>query len=132
MGITKDETVDRTESGTYNEIKDKGIDEMATTRKKANGKTQHGGKREGAGRKPDLDSGALDKSICLRCNQAQKDALNEFIENAPFNKEREAKGLKKIDLATWLRELGLKHSGNEKLGLAAKLRAEAEAASSFV
>lgn len=88
-----------------------------------------GGARAGAGRKPTTGE-AMDKGIYIRCSETQKDALQGFIDGV--NEERKAKGLPEVDLSTWIRELALKHSGNEHLGLAARARAQAEAASSIV
>lgn len=90
---------------------------------------QRGGARAGAGRKPTTGV-AMDKGIYIRCSDEQKEALQTFIDK--MNEERKAKGLPEVDLSTWIRELSLKHSGNEHLGLAARARAQAEAASSIV
>ncbi len=92
-------------------------------------KNDHGGKRAGAGRKPSMMT-SMKKAIAIKVNDEQKDGLESFI--AEKNKEREAKGKAKVDLSTWLRELGLKHAGLEHLGAAAQARAKAEDASSIL
>lgn len=88
-----------------------------------------GGARAGAGRKPTTDT-AMDTGIYLRCSDTQKLALQGYIDD--LNKKRKAEGKANVDLSTWIRELALKHSGNDHLGLAARARAQAEAASDIV
>lgn len=90
---------------------------------------KRGGRREGAGRKPTAGV-AMDTGIYLRCSGEQKEALQGFIDG--LNADRAGKGLPEVDLSTWIRELALKHSGNEHLGMAARARAQAEAAASIV
>lgn len=65
--------------------------------------------------------------VYVRLEEDQHRALEAYCED--LSEERLAKGLKKMPVSTWLRELALKHSGNEALGAAARLRAEAAAAS---
>jgi len=72
----------------------------------------------------------MKQGIYLRCSEAQKAALVAYVEE--LSAKRLEDGLPKVDLSTWIRELALKHSGNESLGAhAAALRA-AEAAASIV
>lgn len=92
-------------------------------------KSSHGGRREGAGRKPTGRS-AMSAGIYIRCSPEQKEALGAFVRE--LSEAREAEGLPKVDLSTWLRELALKHSGNEDLGLAAQARKAARALESIV
>lgn len=89
----------------------------------------HGGYRPGAGRKPSTGT-TMAAGIYLRCSEEQKAALAAYVEQ--LSADREARGLPKVDLSTWIRELALKHSGNEHLGLAAKARATADAAASIL
>lgn len=72
----------------------------------------------------------MDQGIYLRCSDAQKTALTEYVDE--LSAARVADGKPKVDLSTWIRELALKHSGNEHLGAAAQARAAAEAAESIV
>lgn len=98
------------------------------SRVKAEAKAR-GGARPGSGRKP--TSGVTMKTgIYLRCSGEQKTALHAYIDH--LNEERAAAGLPPVDLSTWIRELALKHSGNEDLGMAARARARAEEAASIV
>ncbi len=90
---------------------------------------KRGGSRKGAGRKP-VGGESMDRGIYIRCSKVQKDAIQFYIDS--MNATREVKGLPEVDLSTWIRELALKHSGNEKLGLAARALAQAEAAASIV
>lgn len=99
---------------------------MAKTRRK---KGTHGGVRPGAGRPKKVDGG-MKQGIYLRCSAEQKAALVAYVES--LSADRVAKGLPKVDLSTWIRELALKHSGNEDLGAAAAARRAAEAAASIV
>ncbi len=92
-------------------------------------KKQHGGRRPGAGRKP-AGAKAMSAGIYIRCSEEQKAALAEFVEN--MNAVRASQDLYKVDLSTWIRELALKHSGREDLGLAAQARRKAAAAASIV
>ena len=62
----------------------------------------------------------------VRLSEEQFTALEEYI--GELNVKRAAAGLRNMRLSTWLRELGLKHSGNEHLGAAAQALKEAEAA----
>lgn len=80
-------------------------------------KKANGGRRPGAGRKA-LGDKPMSAGIYIRCTAEQKEALADFV--AELSVARQANGQSKVDLSTWLRELGLKHSGNEDLGLAAK------------
>lgn len=106
---------------------------MPKTRKKrgaSNGAPAgHGGKRPGAGRKP-RSGRTMKAGIYLRCSHEQKEALEEHVRQ--LSEQRQAKGLPKVDLSTWIRELALKHSGNDHLGLAAAAHRKAEAAASIV
>lgn len=92
-------------------------------------KKSHGGRRDGAGRKPILGT-AMSTGIYIRCSPEQKEALSVFVK--ALSAERVAQGLPNVELSTWLRELGLKFSGNEELGLAAQARKAAEEAASIV
>ena len=96
---------------------------------KAKKKVAKGGTRVGAGRKP-IGADTMKAGIYVRCSQEQKDAMEAFV--AGMSEDRERRGLPRVDISTWLRELGLKHSGNEHLGAAARARAKAEAAESIV
>ncbi len=87
-----------------------------------------GGKRAGAGRPPQASS--LSAGLFIRTSEDQKAALLLFISG--FNEKRAAKGLPRVELSTWVRELALKHSGNENLGAAAKAVKDAEAAAGIV
>jgi hypothetical protein len=83
-----------------------------------------------AGRPSAFDE-KMDVAICLRCSGEQKDAMEQFV--TELNAKRKAQGIPgKIKLATWIRELALKHSGNEELGQAARIREKAIAAASIV
>jgi uncharacterized protein YkwD len=73
---------------------------------------------------------AMRTSIFIRCTEDQKAALKEYIDE--INEDRAEKGLPRVDLSTWIRELALKHSGNEDLGMAAAALAAAKAAASIV
>lgn len=92
-------------------------------------KKKHGGRRVGAGRKPS-GAKAMSAGIYIRCSEEQKAALAAFVDD--MNADRAARDLGKVDLSTWIRELALKHSGREDLGLAAQARRKAEAADSIV
>lgn len=72
----------------------------------------------------------MNTGIYIRCSTEQKEALGAFVRE--LSKAREAQDLPKVDLSTWLRELGLKHSGNEEFGLAAQARKAAEDLGSIV
>lgn len=102
---------------------------MAKTRRKKTAKGTHGGQRPGAGR-PKKVTGGMKQGIYLRVSEEQKAALVAYVEE--MSAERQAQGLPKVDLSTWIRELALKHSGNEHLGAAAAARKAAEAAASIV
>lgn len=92
-------------------------------------KKQHGGVRQGAGRPKKVDGG-MKVGIYLRCSRDQKDALVRYVDI--LSASRIAQGLPKVELSTWIRELALKHSGNEALGAAAAARRAADAASTIV
>lgn len=93
-------------------------------------KATHGGKRDGAGRKPIQGNSTMNAGIFVRCHDEQKDAIEGYVEK--LSGKREAKGLSKVAVSTWLRELALKESGNEHLGMAAQSRKAAEDADSIV
>lgn len=99
------------------------------TKKKNQPKGTHGGARPGAGR-PKKTEGGMKQGIYLRCSVEQKEVLTAYV--AELSANRIAKGLPKVDLSTWIRELALKHSGNEHLGAAAAALKAAEAAASIV
>ncbi len=80
-------------------------------------KGTHGGARAGAGR-PKKVAGGMKIGIYIRCSADQKAALVEHV--AGLSAERTARGLPKLELSTWMREIALKHSGNEDLGAAAQ------------
>ena len=105
------------------------VDEEAAEPQAAAPKNGHGGYRAGAGRKPTLGK-TMDAGIYISCSADQKEALAAHVE--ALSAKREAAGLPKVDLSTWVRELALKHSGNEHLGLAAQAKARAAAAESLV
>ncbi|HHH30976.1 MAG TPA: hypothetical protein ENK57_21890, partial [Polyangiaceae bacterium] len=85
-----------------------------TTAKKSSNGTVRGGARKGAGRKPLLGA-KMEAGVYVRCSEEQKSAFESFITD--LNEKRKAKGYPgKVSLSTWLRELALKHSGNEELG----------------
>lgn len=92
-------------------------------------KASHGGRRKGAGRKP-TGASAMSAGIYIRCSSEQKEALGAFVKE--LSEDREAKGLPGVNLSTWLRELALKHSGNEDLMIAAQARRVAEDFDSIV
>ena len=73
---------------------------------------------------------AMDTALYVRCNHEQKEAIEAFVRE--LSAKREAQGFSKVNVGTWIRELALKHSGNDHLGLAAQARAKAESASSIV
>ena len=105
---------------------------MAKTRRKKKPqptKGTHGGVRPGAGRPKKIDGG-MKLGIYLRCSAEQKAALVSYVED--LSTKRIVKGLPKVELSTWIRELALKHSGNDHLGAAAAARRAAEAAASIV
>lgn len=87
-----------------------------------------GGRREGAGRPP--TGVAMSAGVFIRTSEEQKAALVEFLE--ALNIRRAKRKLPRVELSTWAREVLLKHSGNERLGAAAKARAEAAAAADIV
>ena len=64
--------------------------------------------------------------IFFRCTVDQKKALEAYV--AMLNKKREKEGQESVGLGTWLRELALKHSGNDHLTVAAQALAAARAA----
>lgn len=91
--------------------------------------SKRGGFREGSGRKP-IGGRSMDVGIYLRCSPEQKEALTAYVHG--LSEERKSQGLPGVDLSTWIRELALKASGNERLGLAAQQRARAEASATIV
>jgi hypothetical protein len=93
---------------------------MTTTRKrktppKPKDPKVNGGSREGAGRRPTFGE-KLDAMSMIKFTSAQKAALTAYVEK--LNKDRAKNGLAAVGLGTWLRELGLKESGNSDLGFA--------------
>lgn len=73
----------------------------------------------GAGR-PIEGKSAKNTGIFVRIEKTQRAAIEKYL--VKLNASRVKKGLPKIKLSSWLREVGLKHSGNEELGAAAKAR----------
>lgn len=67
-----------------------------------------GGSRLNAGRKS-YNERPMNAGIYIRCTEEQKEALQIFV------KELSEKQGINISVSAWLRELGLKHSGNENL-----------------
>jgi hypothetical protein len=76
-------------------------------------------RKPGSGRRPMLKT-KMSAGIYIRCTEEQKVALVEFVRQ--LSDDRMSKGLSKVEVSTWLRELGLKYSGNEELGIAAQLQ----------
>lgn len=74
--------------------------------------------KEGKTGRPESAS-PLKVMMCTRVSQEQKDAIEKYV-HKKFGKD--------MDVGTWLRELALKHSGNEHLGAAARAQAAADAA----
>ncbi len=87
------------------------------TRKKKEPPKKNGGRRAGAGRKA-FGEEPMNAGVYIRMTNEQKTALLMFVK--ALSSKREENGQSKVTLSTWLRELGLKYSGNEELGVAAK------------
>jgi hypothetical protein len=73
---------------------------------------------------------AMTTTIAIRCTKEQREALMEFVDG--LSTARIERGLPAVDLSTWIRELALKYSGNDRLGMAAQAEAKARAAASIV
>lgn len=98
--------------------------------KKKSATKKKGGAREGAGRKPTLGK-KMQAGIYVRCSDEQKDALQAHVDK--INAARAEEGIaSNVAVSEWMRELALKHSGNEHLGAAARAMAASKAAASIV
>lgn len=99
---------------------------MAARKKKSKKSSNgHGGKRPGAGR-PKATGREMDKGIFTRCDEEQYNAIFEYVEE--LNDKREAKGLKRLPLSTWAREVMLQKVGRSDLGIEREAKKAEESA----
>lgn len=75
--------------------------------------------------RPSFGDKPMKSGIYIRCSEEQKNAIIKYVDG--LNNSRKNEGLPRIDVSSWMRELALKYSGNEELGMAAQAAKMAKA-----